>query len=724
MSEEKNLKLKKEFIDLLQKLNINETRDGSFNQIKNLIKENASDKSLRIYLNSLMTFNSNSITAKEKITYLFGFIGNIYKSNLLDPLDNPKSLIKTINRIICYIRNNILKNNFYKIHKVASNSIIEILNKCMDKNDKENLNKIFIEPFILAIINNPNIYIKNGCCVYLNDLILNIKEKTDFSLSIFDIIINQNNYVNDLILKINVNLFENEYLYESLYNLINFFPFKYFKNKLSSIIKKIIQILNQKNNLTVGTLINCFKILNILGKKSIKKKIKINPKPIIQSLIPYLNNKNKDVKHIIRETLNLWDEMEKSDFFDKEEKNNEEKKIFVQNMVDRTKKGKIEQFAQYDSEIVEKMRKDVYNNGIGNLIYLSKFIQEHTRIRNENYNYENNFRSNLPKLTEKRLKQFNYNNAMSFENPKTNVFHNLNNIIYNKTNNNKGNNYNNRHNGFNNMDYINNNINNNDYLNKRGNNDINLNIKEVEKQIGDNLFPLKYEEEINENKNLNLSNTEIDENENIIETITENNNTFKKINISEIMNKFNDIKKNLSDYERKINSKGYKVENKIIRVKNLIGKNIFKIQVKHGNILNETQMEKELELFPISLKFLNNNDYENAFANILGDDIYLIRLLLLSRAHLEDLKVSNELFKKIIFRLNGINKSYFIENIIFSIIQILNPNIIINEPNNILVNDIINTMNEIKQYKNEKIKNTVAYILTLIYNLYNNYKQY
>ena len=172
MSEEKNLKLRKEFIDLLQKLNINETRDGSFNQIKNLIKENASDKSLRIYLNSLMTFNSNSITAKEKITYLFGFIGNIYKSNLLDPLDNPKSLIKTINRIICYIRNKILKNNFYKIHKVASNSIIEILNKCMDKNDKENLNKIFIEPFILAIINNPNIYIKNGCCVYLNDLIL------------------------------------------------------------------------------------------------------------------------------------------------------------------------------------------------------------------------------------------------------------------------------------------------------------------------------------------------------------------------------------------------------------------------------------------------------------------------------------------------------------------------------------------------------------------------
>jgi hypothetical protein len=188
-----------------------------------------------------MTFNTDSITAKEKITILFGFLGNIYKSNLLDPLDNPKSIIKTINRIISHIRNNILKDKNYNIQKASSYSIIQILKNCMDKSDRENLNKIFIEPFILAIINNSNVYIKNGCCIYLNDLIFFIKDKSESSLLIFDILINENNYLNDIILKVNVNFFENEYLYESLFNLINNFPFKIFRNKLSIIIKKLLK---------------------------------------------------------------------------------------------------------------------------------------------------------------------------------------------------------------------------------------------------------------------------------------------------------------------------------------------------------------------------------------------------------------------------------------------------------------------------------------------------
>ena len=73
----------------------------------------------------------------------------------------------------------------------------------MDKNERENLKKNFIEPFIFAIINNSNVYIKNDCCIYLNDLILFIKDKSESSL--FDILINENNYLNDIILKVNVN---------------------------------------------------------------------------------------------------------------------------------------------------------------------------------------------------------------------------------------------------------------------------------------------------------------------------------------------------------------------------------------------------------------------------------------------------------------------------------------------------------------------------------------
>ena len=70
MSDDENFELRKKFIDLLQKLTNNDTKDSSYNLLKNLIKENTSDKSLRVYLNSLMTFNTKSITAKEKIIIL------------------------------------------------------------------------------------------------------------------------------------------------------------------------------------------------------------------------------------------------------------------------------------------------------------------------------------------------------------------------------------------------------------------------------------------------------------------------------------------------------------------------------------------------------------------------------------------------------------------------------------------------------------------------------
>ena len=177
------------------------------------------------------------------------------------------------------------------------------------------------------------------------------------------------------------------------------------------------------------------------------------------------------------------------------------------------------------------------------------------------------------------------------------------------------------------------------------------------------------------------------------------------------------------NFEKKIITKSHLTENKINKVKRLIENNLIKIIQKHNNILDNTQIGNEIELYPLSLNFLNNNDYENAFANILGDDIYLIRLLIISRAHINELKVSKELFKKIIIRLNGINKSHFIENLIFESIQNIKPYIIINEQNYILGNDLINTMNDIKQYKNKNLQSKVNYFIKLIYNMYNNFNK-
>ena len=176
----------------------------------------------------------------------------------------------------------------------------------MDKNDRDNLNKIFIEPFIYNIVNHSNTYIKNGCCVYLNDLIFFIKDKSKSSLIILDLILNENQFLNDVIIKLNVNQYENEYLYECLYNLIYFFPFEYFENKIKSIVNKMIQILDKKNNLKPGTIINCVNILGLIGKKIKKKNIQLeNIISIIQLLTNYTCHRNKNVRESVKKSLNI-----------------------------------------------------------------------------------------------------------------------------------------------------------------------------------------------------------------------------------------------------------------------------------------------------------------------------------------------------------------------------------------------------------------------------------
>ena len=181
----KNLELRKQFINLLEKLPDNNTREIGYNGLKELIlNNNNSYDSLRIFLNSLMNYHTENLKAQEILILLFGYIGQVYKNNLLDPIDHPMSIINSINRIVTFIRNTNMKSSAYTLLKACSYSILQILDNCMPKNDVDNLNKIFVEPFISNINISSNIYLKNGCCIYINDLIYHIKKKTEFDLQI------------------------------------------------------------------------------------------------------------------------------------------------------------------------------------------------------------------------------------------------------------------------------------------------------------------------------------------------------------------------------------------------------------------------------------------------------------------------------------------------------------------------------------------------------------
>ena len=121
----KNLELRKEFINSLEKLSDNNTREIGYKDLKQLIQNNSNSyQALRIYLNSLLNFQTQNLKAKEIIILLYGYIGQIYKNNLLDPIDHPPSLINSINRIITHIRNVKMKSNDYTLHKACSYSIL------------------------------------------------------------------------------------------------------------------------------------------------------------------------------------------------------------------------------------------------------------------------------------------------------------------------------------------------------------------------------------------------------------------------------------------------------------------------------------------------------------------------------------------------------------------------------------------------------------------------
>lgn len=97
--------------------------------------------------------HKNSTTAnKELQVLLFGHLAKVYKIEMLDPLDKPPNLLKTVVRV-CENIHSFLKENSSLIHLACANSLVDIFDNCFpSKEDKLSLSLIFYEP-LASIIN-------------------------------------------------------------------------------------------------------------------------------------------------------------------------------------------------------------------------------------------------------------------------------------------------------------------------------------------------------------------------------------------------------------------------------------------------------------------------------------------------------------------------------------------------------------------------------------------
>lgn len=83
---------------------------------------------------------------KELIVVLFGTIARVYQTNLLDPLDRPPNLIKSIMRI-CDEVTIYLKENSSVIHKACGLTWVQLFEQCMpNKEEKQHVSLIFYQP--------------------------------------------------------------------------------------------------------------------------------------------------------------------------------------------------------------------------------------------------------------------------------------------------------------------------------------------------------------------------------------------------------------------------------------------------------------------------------------------------------------------------------------------------------------------------------------------------
>ena len=632
--------IRTKIIDNITRLNNNNTRDDAFSVLKTIITDNKSSSALRLLLNSLMTHFEEMRTSqsKERIVLLFGFIANVYRSDFKDPIDKSPSMLKTANRIAIFIRNYPMKESDYVIHKACSYTLIELFDICGDKKNNDALYRIFVAPFVEMLFTGSNKYARDAVCVYTNDFIFHLStiKDVEFTTTMISRLLNESNFIADICKKLNT--YENEFLYESMYNIIRFFPLECLNDSIKDIIDNCVSVIS-KNSVTSNNpnaVVNCVNILGVLARRE-QAKGKIDE--IVSAIKPCLSDRNRSVRKSAKDAIKVYDEIIKKNFLMNDVVDKEE---FKKSMRDRVREGKVDEIEQYDSEIVEKMKKEIYNKGIGDILKLSKFIKEHSKMNMESRIGE----QNIKKINKNVIKRYDLTQKMPIE--------------YNY------------HNTF---------------------------------EQGDNNNAIQRED--------NLS------------------NVIKYVDIAEIKKSFSVLDKKHAASQRVITSKIFAIESKLEKINDCIHSNRNDIIKAHNNILDDTVVSNEdiktessndtslnnslsndqnmYNTYLFSVSLLNEGKIEKAFDNIIsnGDDIYLIRLLLLNKDIIANIPL--HLFKHILLRINMISLSNFIENMMFNLIdEILRKNIIINDALTWI--EISLWLKELMKHKNSNIKQKASII--------------
>eukprot|EP00826_Nyctotherus_ovalis_P025491 TRINITY_DN1976_c0_g5_i1.p1 TRINITY_DN1976_c0_g5~~TRINITY_DN1976_c0_g5_i1.p1 ORF type:complete len:222 (+),score=39.36 TRINITY_DN1976_c0_g5_i1:72-737(+) len=169
--------LRNSFRKALTKLSSNETKDIAIRELQKLIGENATSEALRIFLAALTEQNKPINTlAKEAHIALLGYVASVFKEEMVDALDKPPSLLKTVIRVVEAVHKALAEGNEI-IHSACAASLIKVFEHCLHEADNDTVSIIFYAPLEGAISSGNNRVAQSGASICLHELFMHLKER-------------------------------------------------------------------------------------------------------------------------------------------------------------------------------------------------------------------------------------------------------------------------------------------------------------------------------------------------------------------------------------------------------------------------------------------------------------------------------------------------------------------------------------------------------------------
>ena len=607
----------------LSKLNSFETRNIALNDIKSLISLNKTNpKALRHFISSLKIQSKSNISnsSKEAQAMIYGIIAKEFKDNLYDPIDKPPNLIKSIERLLTQLRDGYLPTTT-QIQNAVAESYIKILIYCMPKNDISLIILVFFEPLINIINSGANLIFQQGAALVLcklieylgSGMIPNLGENGE-NISILEII--ASNTINNLLKGSPV---DNHYAIDALYQLMLYVKFDIFNDRLKDLYIKLINYLKYKE-FNYQLKISVLKLFELIADNLLSSDTDKIIGYFQQDILDVLNEKSSDRIHKVqlqaREALNKWKKIEQIFLTEERQKenyilNNEQDNNFVIEENNMMNLNNIDNNTKNPriKPLIERNNNFKTNKKVINTLKNN----EMQAAEKEDYNTLGNFKTNENKYIIDKYKYIkNYNNL----------------------------------------------------FNKKTNKELTIELTQNQKN---NIINNKNNYQANDNSNL-ISILKLSLSKEINESISKNNSHFNNIN-----SKLNIMDERINDLQIKISkiSKYKSIKNNLNNYNNILQeKNQFNFQMLPNNLMESQQMESKInEKWKEALKLLGKNKILDAYKLIVssGDDIYLLRLVCLTGPVLNLLE--EELAKKILIRINMINRGKQIQDILIQLVE-------------------------------------------------------